>query len=62
MFEGTCVYEIDRLGTTENCGLPIADDADPDEFLCPWHDGAVDRGDITWSDYQLLRRHYLAEI
>jgi hypothetical protein len=53
----TCLLEIDRLGHVEECGLQLADDADLDAVLCPWHEGAVDRGDIPYAEYRDLVDH-----
>lgn len=53
-----CVYEVLRLGTADQCGEPLPDDADEQTLFCRYHDGAVDRGDITWDEYQSYRAHY----
>lgn len=50
----TCLLEIDRLGHVEQCGLQLADDADLDALLCPFHELAVDRGEVPYETYREL--------
>jgi hypothetical protein len=54
----TCLLEVDRAGHT--CGLPLADDADLDALLCPWHELAVDAGRIPYAEYRQLVDHHQA--
>ncbi|ASU83566.1 hypothetical protein CDO52_12895 [Nocardiopsis gilva YIM 90087] len=51
----TCLWETD--GGAE-CGNPIPANADSDEPFCSWHQGAVDRGEITYEEYRALRTHH----
>ncbi|RKS10017.1 hypothetical protein DFP74_5763 [Nocardiopsis sp. Huas11] len=55
-----CVYEVDQDGRLDNCGAPLAPDADLDEVLCPWHAGAEERGEITPEDFDALVSRYQA--
>ncbi|MFL1440411.1 hypothetical protein [Nocardiopsis protaetiae] len=54
----TCVYEVTRLGTAQECGERLPDDAPWDELFCRWHQLAVDRGEITYADLCGYRAHY----
>ncbi|MFE7461699.1 hypothetical protein ACWFMI_23375 [Nocardiopsis terrae] len=54
----TCVYEVDRLGTTQECGLALAEDADLDQLFCPSHDLDVSAGRISWQEYRTYQNHY----
>ena len=48
-----CVNEVLRLGTPDQCGEPLPDDADETTLFCAYHEGAVDR-----DEYQSYRAHY----
>lgn len=56
-----CLFEVDQDGTTANCGLPLDETADLFEVFCPRHLDAEDRGEITASDFDQIRRFYQAE-
>lgn len=54
----TCVYEVDRLGITDNCGIDLPDDAEPKQLFCQFHQLALAAGQITWEEYRKYRAHY----
>lgn len=53
-----CVYEVDRLGTTTECGLALADGVELNTLFCPAHDLDVDAGRISWETYRPYRDRY----
>lgn len=54
----TCVYEVTRCGTAQECGERLPDEAPWDELFCGYHQLAVDRGEISYDDLCGYRARY----